>query len=109
MQKMQEAICQPTGDPIIKRFQGHFISIRSRDLTSDVGRHFKSEGNAEAKDIEIHVLDFIYTAPMTPYGLTLQSKNRIQLDSPTEDHVTSGYQHEVQDTSGKGLKTLVLK
>ncbi len=61
-----------TGDPIIKRFQGHFTSIRSKDLSNDVGRHFNMGDHNGTCDIEIFVLDFIYAPPKTEFGLTLR-------------------------------------
>ena len=60
------------GDPIIKRFQGHFTSIRSNDLGNDVGRHFNLSGHNGTEDIEIHVIDFIYAPPKTEFGLMLR-------------------------------------
>ncbi len=61
-----------TGDPIIKRFQGHFTSIRSKDLSNDIGRHYNLEDHTGTKDIEIYVLDFIYAPPKTEFALTLR-------------------------------------
>ncbi len=61
-----------TGDSIHKRFSGHIGSVRRKELQEDVGRHFNLPGHKGIEDMEISVLDFIYTAPKTEHGLTLR-------------------------------------
>ena len=61
-----------TGDSIHKRFSGHIGSVRRKQLSEDVGRHFNLPGHHGIQDMEISVLDFIFTAPKSIHGLTLR-------------------------------------
>ena len=66
-----------TGDNIQKRFAGHIVSIRRRDLKEDVGRHFNLPNHRGIKDLEISVLDFIHLPAKTAPGLNI----RLQIES----------------------------
>ena len=48
-----------------ERFSAHFLKISKYDPQSEITRHFNSEFHKGLDDVQIHIVDFIYTAPVS--------------------------------------------
>ena len=68
------------------RFKGHFAMICRRDMSKDIGRHFKSDAHQGKGDVLIHVLDFIYAPSEAPFAKDIRL--HVEFDWIQELHTT---------------------
>ncbi len=61
-----------TSTTIMKRLQGHVDRVKRKVLSDDIGRHFNLPGHNGKSDIELFVLDFVYTHPGSSYAQSLR-------------------------------------
>ncbi len=54
------------------RFKAHFSVVNQRDMKEDIGCHFNSANHHGIDDMELHVLDFIYSPAEADYSLDIR-------------------------------------
>ena len=59
---------------LCKRFSTHYNLIASGSDTHSVSRHFSQPGHQGLKDVEIHIVDFIYAKPRSTKASDLRNK-----------------------------------
>ena len=59
---------------VIDRVGEHFTKIRTAKLDTDMGLHYNSNNHQKLDDVEITVVDFIYSHPKSAYAEKLRNK-----------------------------------
>lgn len=80
---------------LMDRFQNHYWITQKNDPTSDIASHFNSNGHEGIKDIQIHILDFIYLHPDSEAGCTI--RDQIELNWIHRMHTSQPYGLNIQD------------
>ncbi len=67
-----------TKGTLMDRFKAHFGVVNRRDMKEDIGRHFNSAKHHGIDDMELHVLDFIYSPAEADFSLDIRLQIEFQ-------------------------------
>ena len=75
---------------VIDRVGEHFTKIETAKLDTDMGLHYNSNNHQKLDDVEITVVDFIYSHPKSAYAEKLCNKIEKDLISKLRTQVPFG-------------------
>ena len=94
---------------LMDRFQGHFYNITSKNTKDTIGQHFNQPDHHGLHDVEIHIVDFVHTHPLSPNACGVRRTIERNWQHRLRTNAPQGLNIQEQFQSWEGSTCLVSK